>query len=230
MAERLSLSQDELTEKRPYSIHADPKPAFPELPVLPDNKDIIHFSKEHRKILEKNSYQIFRLQGASIHDLCQLGFIKNLPLSPEIEAITALPSEIAFNLKTGFKNIDTSENLGRLTLPSRSFFVPDKKIKSGYRQISGLSTAVANLATYSELAFHYYQKTGLPLWTGDKKSRTGYLMTGSGPDVSHLYCFGGQPSRDIRPSIYSFDKSVNNIVNRLLLVVPNEVFRTLSTV
>lgn len=223
MSERF-LSSEELSQKLPFSINNTPKPIFAELPLKENSSKTIRFDPEQKKLLEKNGYQILTLAGASIADLRSVNFIKTDILPQAIENSRALPTEVAFNLKTGFKNIGKYDNFSLSALPSSSFFLPDKKLKSGRREIQGLNTIVPNLATYSELAYRYYQSTGLPLWTGSNTHRTGYLITRSGPESRQNYCVGGQPSRDTRLSIYSFSES-KDIVNRLLLVAPSEIFR-----
>ncbi len=228
---RSSYSSEELAERLPYSINANPKPTFPELLVPPDNQAVVRFSEEHKKILKKHGYQIFSLQGASLSDLRQVDFIKTIkpPFSSDYENRHLPPTEVAFNLKTGFQDIGQFASLPLITQPNSSFFIPDKKLKLGKREIPGLKIIVANLSMYSELAFHYYQHTGLPLWTNENTCRTGYLITVTRPEkpkFNEYYCIGGQPSRDIRLSIYGFDKPVKHIdmLHRLLLVVPVKFF------
>lgn len=230
MSERRSYSSEELAERLPYSINAKPRHIFPELSALPD-KNIIRFPEEHVKILKKNGYKIFPLQGASLNDLRQVGFIKQIkpPLSSKHENWRLPATEVAFNLKTGFQDIGRFASFPLTVLPESSFSVPDKKLKSGKRKILGLHTIVGSLSMYSELAFHYYQKTGLPLWTNQDTCRTGYLITATSPEepkFHEYYCVGGKPSRDVRLSIYGFDRPVEhiNILHRLLLVVPIKFF------
>ena len=227
MNERRSYSSEELAERLPYSINANPKPTFPELLVPPDNQAVIRFSEEHKKILKKHGYQIFSLQGASLSDLRQVDFIKTIqpPFSSDYENRPLPATEVAFNLKTGFQNISQFASLPLITQPNSSFFIPDTKLKSGKRKILSLHTIVGSSSMYSELAFHHYQKTGLPLWTNQDACRTGYLITTTRPKepkVNEYYCVGGKPSRDVRLSIYVFDQPVKHIdlLHRLLLVVP----------
>jgi len=223
MGERF-ISAKELSKKLPFSINNSPKPSFPDLAISPEKIPKTTFSPKDKKILERNGYEILILQGVSISQIRQSGFIKTVPLSAEIEDKHSLSSEVAINLKTNFKYIGRFDNFSLSTLSLSDFYVPDKKLKSGSRKIDTLKKIIPDLTTYCELVYRYYQSTGLPLWTGGNTFKTGYLITSSGPDNQSNYCVGGQPSYDTRLSIYPF-KDSKKIVSRLPLIVPSEIYR-----
>lgn len=129
------------------------------------SKNVVLFTPEQRKNLERNGYVIYRLTGQTIPDLKAAGnfFIPSSYMFNN-KVARSMTAEVAINPKSLYLKDSQSKTL------KEQMKMMEEHAKSIRKKFPGLTAILGGAPDYAELAFQHLKTTGIYLFGGEDGS------------------------------------------------------------